>query len=76
MKTCECGVFFLKRFLASRFTTLILPRGYPACPVQTVHVQRFCLYAHICACPDKAAQMYFGSMNYAFVQPDLSLPCA
>ena len=23
------------------------------------------VYAHTCACPDKAAQMYFGSMNYA-----------
>ena len=22
-------------------------------------------YAHTCVCPDKAAQMYFGSMNYA-----------
>ena len=24
-----------------------------------------CVYAHTCAFPDKAAQMYFGSMNYA-----------
>ena len=26
--------------------------------------------------PDKAAQMYFGSMNFASVQPDESLRCA
>ena len=41
------------------------------CPVQTkqtlvvIKSNAVCVYAHIYACPDKAAQMYFDSINYA-----------
>ena len=33
--------------------------------IQTAHQYRAIrVYAHTCVCPDKAAQMYFSSMNY------------
>ena len=49
------------------------------CPIQTaktlVDIKSYgiLVYAHICACTDKTAKMYFGSINYASVRPDQSL---
>ena len=43
--------------------------------VQTAQNSSPTILLYICACPDKAAQMYISSMNYASVQPDHSLPC-
>ena len=47
------------------------PQMLCICSIQTaqtlvdIKANGICVYAHICACHDKAAQMYFRSMNYA-----------
>ena len=56
------------------YDVLILPRDYQADDLYAYSLIYFSaevkfsairIYAHTCACPDKAAQMYFSSMNYA-----------
>ena len=65
LQTCECDVFFLKPIISKIYPADDLCMPHSDCALSN----GILLYAHIRACPDKAAQMYFGSMIYAFVQP-------
>ena len=45
------------------------------CPVQTAHqVQHFRVYARTCACPEKAALMYFGRISLEYVLGMIDFP--
>ena len=70
---------FRNQFSAQTFSNkkindvLILPRGYQADDLRKniflfrlrIKFSAIRVYAHVCVCPDKAGQMYFGSMIYA-----------